>query len=234
LAAFATSIVAVRSPEFILIAADSKPTWKGRPGPSVVCKIYRTGALYFAVAGIDHDSGRGFYVKDLVAGGAESSGRFEAQVASVDEKISPRFLVEMKQMKAEDPDEYKFASAEDGPQLTIAFAKFEEGAPYFAVRGFQYDDELLPRVKLSRADCPGANCPQGVLLEYVGKSGYIKDYVAKHGGEKIGAEALARKLVELEIEEAPSTVGPPIELLRIDASGPYWISNEAGCPIVLP
>jgi hypothetical protein len=39
---------------------------EARRAPTV-CKIYHRGDFYFAIAGLEHDAGRGFYVKDLVA-----------------------------------------------------------------------------------------------------------------------------------------------------------------------
>jgi hypothetical protein len=228
----ATSIVLVRTPVLIVIAADSKPTYKGRPEASTVCKIYRSDDVYFAIAGLEHDSGRGFYPKDLVAAGVKASEGFETRVARAEEFLSSNFLLEMERLEAEDPDQYKFAIAGAGPQLTVAFAQMEKGVPYFAVRGFQYYDSPSPRVERSRADCPGRECPNGeVRIEYLGESRAIQRYLA-NGVEQTDAAAFARKLVELEIQDSPFDVGPPIALLRIDASGPTWISNDGGCPVI--
>jgi hypothetical protein len=233
--AFATTIVVVRTANFILIAADSKATWRGGTGPSTVCKIYRSGDLYFAIGGLEHDGARGFYVKDLVADGFKSVSRFEARVTAAQQEISPRFLVRMNRLRAEDPNSFKFEMTDPGPQLSVAFAQMENGVPLFAVRGFEYFDAPSPRVEISGSDCPGTDCPGGVThIEYMGKQNAIKAYYASHDVWKMDPVVLARKLVELEIQDEPSSVGPPIAILRLDSSGATWISNGCGCPIETP
>jgi hypothetical protein len=234
MSAFATTIVVIRTAKFILIAADSKPTWRGGPpGAPVVCKIYRSGDFYFAIGGIEHDGARSFYVKDLVADGFKSASNFEARVANAQRGISDRFLVEMKRLQAEDPDSFKFTTADPGPQLSVAFAQMESGVPLFAVRGFEYHSAPRPRVESSQLDCPGVECPAG-RIEFMGKHRAIDAYAAGHDVWRMDPVVLARTLVELEIQDEPSSVGPPIAILKIDSSGPTWISNECGCPLVVP
>jgi hypothetical protein len=233
-AAFATTIVVVRTANFILIAADSKATWRGTPGAPAVCKIYRNGDFYFAIGGIDHDGARNFYVKDLVADGAKSASRFEARLAVAQQEISPRFLLRMKRLRAEDPDSFKIEMAEPGPQLSVAFAQMENGAPLFAVRGFEYFDGPPARVELSRDDCPGKDCPSGRQIEYMGKRNAIETYSASHDVWSVDPVVLARKFVELEIRDEPSAVGPPIAILKLDSSWARWISSGCDCPIVVP
>lgn len=229
--AFATTIVFVRTANFIVIAADSKATFRGGTVPSAVCKIYRAGDFYFAIGGLEHDGARAFYVKDLVADGIKSASRFEMRVAEAQQEISARFLVEMKRLQAEDLDTFKYTSRDPGPQLSVAFIHMENGVPLFAIRGFEYHDRPSPAVEISRFDCPGEDCSDGLRIEYMGKQNAIKAYFPNHVGETIDPVVLARNLVELEIEDEPSSVGPPIAILRLDTSGATWISNGCGCPI---
>jgi hypothetical protein len=230
----ATEIIVIRTPEVIVIAADSKPTWAGKPGPANVCKIYRSGDLYVAVGGLDHDQTRNFYIKDLISAKDSSLEHFASQVRRLEEKITPRFLEEMKRLKAEDSTTYNLISSEGGKQLSLAFAKVQDGIPYFAIRGFSYPDIPDPKVEVAYVDCPGRDCPQGVLVEYMGKHAAIDSFTATHGGGNFNPVDLARKLVELEVQEDPEHIGPPIDILRLDATGPQWIANESNCPIDAP
>jgi hypothetical protein len=234
MSALATTIVVVRTAGFIVIAADSKATWRGTPGAPAVCKIYRSGDFYFAIGGLDHDGARGFYVKDLVADGAKSASLFEDRVARAQQEISPRFLVRMNRLRAEDFDSFKIEMTDPGPQLSVAFAQMENGVPLFAVRGFEYFDGPPARVELSRDDCPGTDCPSGRQIEYMGKRKAIETYSASHDVWNMDPAVLARKFVELEIQDEPAVVGPPIAILRLDSSGATWISNGCGCPIETP
>jgi hypothetical protein len=51
MSARATMIVVVRTANFILIAADSKPKLARQAGSPAVCKIYRSGDFYLAIGG---------------------------------------------------------------------------------------------------------------------------------------------------------------------------------------
>jgi len=57
----------MRTTTFVVIAADGKPTYRGVPGPATVCKIYQTDQTYFAIEGLEHDSARAFFPKDVIA-----------------------------------------------------------------------------------------------------------------------------------------------------------------------
>jgi hypothetical protein len=235
MSALATTIVIVRTAGFIVIAADSKPTWRGTPGAPAVCKIYRSGDLYFAIGGIEHDGARAFYVKDLVADAVESASRFEVRVVKAEQEVSTGLLIRMNRLRAEDPTSFKIEMTEPGPQLSVAFAQVENGVPLLAVRGFKYFDRPSPSVELSRADCPGTACPGGVThIEIMGKRNAIQSYLANPEVWSNDPVVLAHRLVELEIQDEPSSVGPPIAILRLDPSGATWISNGCRCPIETP
>src|ERR1700737_4726948 len=64
---FGTSIVAIRVPRYVVIGADSKATYRGEPGPAMVCKIFQSGPLYFAIAGLAVDRERNFYPETIIA-----------------------------------------------------------------------------------------------------------------------------------------------------------------------
>ena len=46
---------------------------------------------------------------------------------------------------------------------------------------------------------------------------------------KIGYAEGIRKLITIEIEADPNTVGPPIDILRIGESGAEWIQRKPEC-----
>jgi hypothetical protein len=46
--------------------------------------------------------------------------------------------------------------------------------------------------------------------------------------------SLVSKFVQLEIDEKPEQVGPPIRVLQIDAKGARWIQHGEGCRIGVP
>src|SRR5206468_12096100 len=91
---FGTSIVAIRVPHFVVIAADSKATYRGEPGPATVCKIYQSGSLYFAIAGLEHDQERNFYPKTIIAN-SFSNPVFATAAANVKQAMKDALRAEL-------------------------------------------------------------------------------------------------------------------------------------------
>ena len=60
----ATTVVAVWSPEKLVLGADSL-VLTNQPGPATGCKIGREGSAYFAVIGLAEDAAAGFRAADF-------------------------------------------------------------------------------------------------------------------------------------------------------------------------
>jgi hypothetical protein len=228
--ALATSIVAVRTPRSFIIAADSKATYRGAPGPPTVCKIYRTGKLYFAISGLDYDKGRNFFPAQIVAAKFSEAGTFARAVARVETAIKSALLDDLSAMKATDPQTFRF-TVKDRDVTSILFAEFRAGLPRMASREFQYADSPQPHLTVNRITCPG-DCPRGNQYFFLGEQAEATRFVRDHRRESLDPRATAESLVRLEAKSHPDDVGPPIVLLRVDRRGPQWLANS-DCPIVV-
>ena len=232
LSVLATTIIAVRTSEFVIIATDSKATYLGHPGPPTVCKISNSGALYFADAGLDHDTHRNFYVNAIVAGNFSSEGRFDEQVIRVERALSQELLTELGRMRLEDPGTYAFTVRPGEDVLSIVIAEWQDGVPHLAARGFSWAGNPAPGIAISRVTCPG-DCPDGRELVSLGEKNAAGKFMRENSGENFDLPSLATKLVQLEIADSPGDVGPPISEVRLEKDGASWISNDAGCPIAV-
>lgn len=229
--ALATSIVAVRTPRSLVIAADSKATYRGAPGPPTVCKIYRTGRLYFAISGLDYDKGRNFVPAQIVAARFAEVGTFAHAIARVETAVHAALLDELTAMKASDPQTFRF-TVKDRDVTSILFAEFRAGVPRMAAREFQYADSPAPHLTVNRITCPG-DCPRGNQYFFLGEQAEATRFVRDHRRESLDPRTIAESLVKLEAKSHPDDVGPPIVLLRVDRRGPQWLSNNSDCPIVV-
>lgn len=228
--AFATTIIAVRTAEFVIIATDSKATYLGQAGPPTVCKIYNNGRLYFAAAGLDHDARRNFYVKDIVARSLLPSANFDDQVARVENAISQSLMTELSRLQREDPGTYAFTMHSSREVVSLVLAQYQGGVPHLAARGFGWIANPAPGIKIDRITCPG-DCPDGRELVSLGEKTFAEKFMRENAGEDFDFPALAAKLVQLEIDNSHGDVGPPINEMRLDKGGITWISNGAGCPV---
>jgi hypothetical protein len=68
-------------------------------------------------------------------------------------------------------------------------------------------------------------------IKDVNRVGTVGKFMQADAGEDFDLPALATKLVQLEIDDPPGNVGPPISEVRLDKDGVTWISNDAGCPV---
>ena len=227
--ALATTIIAVRTSDFVIIATDSKATYLGSPGPPSVCKIYNSGSLYFAIAGLDHDTRRNFYVNAIVASNFSPAGKFDEQVARVERAVSAALLAELGRMRLEDPGTYAFTARSGKDVLSIVMAEWQDGIPHLAARGFSWTAIPVPGINIGRVTCPG-DCSDGRELVSLGEKNAAEKFMHDNSGENFDLPSLATKLVQLEIADSPGDVGPPISEMRLDKDGATWISNDSGCP----
>lgn len=244
--AFSTSIVAVRSPGEIVIGADSSTTLtridneSENPKCMEKCKIVQAGDVFFASAGF---AGVGparrpgsiypeFNLKKIIIKGLASKGTINAKLDNLEKtlvmelsgiagkakKDSPAFFVE------------KFARR---PLFTLIIAGLEDGIPVLMVRTFRLKSlaEGAMSFDVERFSCPG-DCRSPSIAIFAGETGAIRQYLS----EKADVSSafcpidLVRNLVGLEISNAPSAVGPPVDILRLTGSGPEWIQKKAICP----
>jgi hypothetical protein len=91
-----------------MIATDSKVLYRGAgiKGPETVCKIYRSGDLYFAVAGMPADRNRNYYPTKLVGQNYKETDSFEANMTRIEQSLSTVILDEMKRRRTDAPDQF--------------------------------------------------------------------------------------------------------------------------------
>jgi hypothetical protein len=230
-AVFGTAIVALRTPDSIFISADALPTYRGTSGPPKVCKIYQADELYFGIAGLEHDTGRNFYPKDIVKMGFSSLDSFRTNLSRIATAMSGQLSAEMIRLKTEDPDTFQFTMLNNGEILSIAFAEIRDGVPYLAALNFQYDESRVPPIIETQLLCPGDGCPTGVLLLYPNHP-HVKTYIDGLKGDFRDFAGVTRGIMEIEFAAHPESVGPPVAMMKIGKDSKVaWIANEVGCPV---
>jgi Proteasome subunit len=233
----ATTLVGIRGRDGFVIAADSKVTYKGNGinGPATACKIYRSGSLYFAIAGMAYDRNRGFFPAKIVADSFSTSRSFASNIESMERALSDSLILEMKKLNTENHDEFERIQRDGGEVFTVLAAVMVGDTPQMAGRGFMYVDEATPGIEIHRKSCPG-DCPGGEYVFFGGQQQAARqttNELFKSPGRGLGAVEFARKLVEAEIQASPEDVGPPVTILAVDKNGAAMVPNDNGCPIVV-
>lgn len=234
----ATTIVVIRTPAEIVLAADSRDTFEDKNSPtrtSDVCKIYQSsGGIYFALSGLVSDRVTGFSLARLVARASGHHRRIADKVKSAEQLIGEALISELPEVKARDPEGYRKFIREKSV-LSVVFAGVEDGV--LTVHGFSAmlavsPGGVTPSGFVEEA-CPG-NCPNGTRGFWLGEAGAIKRLMAAQGLPRLPTIDLAKYLVQLEIESDADSVGGPIDLLRITSTGSEWTQRKSGCPVSAP
>jgi hypothetical protein len=234
----ATTIVIIRTPQEVVIAADSAATIRGDGLPATtrtVCKIYQLAGdrLFFAASGLMNDPQTGFNIPGIVASASQYGDSMSTRLAAVESEVQAAVLRELPRVKERDPAEYAKLINSKGA-VTVVFAGIEAGAP--AAAGFSLGLAVSPRGAIEpsiiRDSCPG-NCPSGVRAFWFGEGGAIERLRATGEMPKLGMPELARYLVQVEIDAGASDVGGPVDVLRILPGGPVWVQRKPGCPVTL-
>jgi len=233
-AARATTIVAARTANEIVIGADSKVTdTYGNDLNKRACKIRQVGDLFIAIEGLEIDRQTGFSVPVILNQALASRAS-----APVGEKISilmgflvSELLSELSHLKAHDPQTY-FKKIEGGQLfLRIIVAGFEKGRPLVFVRSFralQYNPGQIG-VAVIPDDCL-ENCQGTVVTRYLGESDAIEGLPEETPNFwRAGLSAGVRTLIETEIAARSEYVGPPIDIVRINQNGAQWIARKSEC-----
>jgi hypothetical protein len=232
--AAATTIVVIRTPQEVVIAADSAATFQGDGRPvttETVCKIYRVNdSLFFAVSGLVNDSRTGFNIPEIVAS-SSGSGTMAEKLARVERAVQAAVLRELPRVKERDPAGYSKLIGSKGA-VTVMLAGIDAGAP--VATSFSLGLTASPKgpieTSILRDSCPG-NCPSGVRVFWFGEVDAVERLRAAGRLPALAMPELARYLVQAEIDAGAPSVGGPVDVLRILPSGPVWVQKKQGCPV---
>ena len=235
-AAGATSVVCVRTPDALAIAADSMLTIRNDQGTlisSSECKVARAGKVFFALSGFYKDPARDYDVIAKVRAAISDRSGFPEKAAAVSVAVSDALTAELGRLKSEAPAAYNDMTLRGGTLLNLLLAGFEDGSARVSLLKFRQVVSPAGAIALTTEQnaCPG-NCNAGnISAYYLTDKGPIDAYLKK--GQPVdwrSPETAAKFLVQLVLDARTPGVGGPIDVLRIDKSGASWIEHKEQCP----
>ncbi|HKE57507.1 MAG TPA: hypothetical protein VKB46_12415 [Pyrinomonadaceae bacterium] len=219
---FATSIVASRTLDEVVIGADSLGTFDN--GKSIVtrnvCKIHEQGGVVFAIAGLEVNPPTGFNAATLIATEAAKGYPISETIRAIESVIKPQLLRELEWQQKERPEMYRRRLI-DNQELPLSFvlAGLENGSPVLYARAFKIDGTIL------RVDSPN-----GEFTLWIGKSAAIERFRAQRNRRLYHSPVeFVRVLVQLEIDDDEPTVAGPIDMVRITRNGTEWLQRKSEC-----
>lgn len=231
----ATTIVVARTANQIVIGADSKVTdTYGHELNSQVCKIQQVGNLFLAFEGLLRDKATGFSVPEIAVRALQLKPDASAaeKVNILTGFLTSELFVELQRVRSNSADEFH-VKLEGQTFLRVVITGFEGNRPVIFVR--QFRTTFIARgigVTVIPDDCLD-DCQGEVVTRFLGETEAIEGLPEDtEGFWKDGLTSGVRRLIQTEIEARSEYVGPPIDLLQINAQGAKWIQKKPGCPDV--
>ena len=230
-----TTIIGIRTPESVVIAADSMGTFRGGGLPEYirkVCKIFNVQGAGFAISGLIKDPKRDLDLEREIAEVVWNRYPIHKAAALIEYRLKDLLSAELDRLKQENQALFlKTITGEGGYVTSFILATIEDGKPFAVGVGFQAKELPNGRIEIkpSRISCPG-DCDGGVYMFMLGEQGPINTYIKEHGEKfKMSPVDGAKFLVQLVIEAMPEKVGPPIDVLVVAPNGIFWHSKKMEC-----
>jgi hypothetical protein len=234
--ASATSIVCLRSPDSVVMAADSMLTVRKGSVTSVSkteCKILRSGSYFFSLSGFYKDPARGYDAIETVRGAVDEESTFSENADLAADGVSRGLTAELVRLKSEAPGAFSDIKSRGGTLLNLLFTGFQDGTAQVALLKFRQGASASGEVTLAveRTACPGDCNAQTVEAFYLTDTRAIEAYQKKgHAIDWHSPETAAKFLVNLVIDAHTPGVAAPVDVLRIDKDGARWIEHKEQCP----
>jgi hypothetical protein len=219
-AAAATSLAVIRTPQEIVIAADSRVTsLSSADSLPDMCKVRQTGNAIAAFVGlVSYSSGRrdtSFDAVGIVDAVLDESGTLAAKAAKIEAMIGGRLG------KVLGPASHAVFDKLNGFVLGVAIAGEDEEEPVLKLHYVQFTLRRGGALVSTIFHCPGEACPQGVAR--------IVAPPTRDLDLRSDSVHWARGYVQSQIDRDLPTIGGPLQLVRITHQGLNWIDLPLVC-----
>ncbi|HEV7747357.1 MAG TPA: hypothetical protein VGO56_20335 [Pyrinomonadaceae bacterium] len=228
-----TSIVAARGPNEVVIGADSKrkisefePT--GRlvgVTSTLACKIQKANGFYFGCSGPCGELDVTSIIVRASRGPASIQRKVEVLVPLVEDALN-NFL------QNKSPNALRLY-VNKPTALQLLFVGIQDRVPLILGVDFHYrksDSNVL--VQAGEIRTCGATSDACTHL-VIGRTDAISNFSKQKGSmdylARVKPVVGVERLIQMEIDDEPDDVGPPIDILRITKRGAQWVRRKRQC-----
>jgi hypothetical protein len=238
-----TAVVAVYTPNRVVLGADSLAITKVTNTRRVGCKIFQFGSVFMAMAGIHKDQGASYYPETYAKNAAESGGSIKDIADRFSRVELKEFGKYVSEMRMQDPHLFEdICIRSESCEAQVIFVGSQNHTAALSYRAFETvvsSGQVQVRTYITQ-DCPGpsSNCPNPFLqIVSIGYSREMNLALIQdpHYFQKYGVLESVKKLINVAIKAHPLDVGPPISVLTVDGNSgkASWASQSQGeCPAI--
>lgn len=222
-----TAIAVFKNSTEIAAGSDSKIGHLNGPS-TTMCKVYRLNNLFWSAAGMVGD-----YDK-IIKVANQNNASIRSTVEKFTEIAPPILRRGLIKLRATSVPGYKRFMESDRGKFEFIFFGMENGIPIVAKVAFRATEDTEGAIKVSvllSAIIDGPCDLNTIACGFTaGNDKAVWSYLASHqmGDDLVQMVGL---FIQLEIDDVPEKVGPPITILKIDDTGPRWIQNGESCNI---
>lgn len=226
----ATTLAIIRTPDQVVIAADSLLVWYGGDRrPQLTCKLDTQDDVIFAMAGLVVSPENDFEASTLITTVLGTPGPLEERALVLERLIQGRLLGTLTRIRHELPRLFA-EQLESGFVLNFTLAAVRDSIARLEMRDFYAEtapDGTL-RLRVARVSCP-RDCPRPTEVFGVGETDAMMRHLGTLPQLPTALPALAEQLVRIEIADRPALVGPPVDVLRAGRGGIEWLRRKPAC-----
>ncbi|MCH7748113.1 MAG: hypothetical protein IH939_08450 [Acidobacteria bacterium] len=226
----ATTLAIIRTPEQVIIAADSLLVWYGGDRrPQLTCKLDTHDDVIFAVAGLVRSPENDFDARAFVTMVLGTPGTLEERALVLERLIRGRLLGTLTRIRHELPRLFA-EQLESGFVLNVTLATMRNHVAQLEMRDFYAEtapDGTL-QLRVVRISCP-RDCPRATEVFGVGETAAMMQHLSSLPHFPADLPGLAKQLVEIEIADRPALVGPPVGVVRVGGTGVEWLHRRRAC-----
>lgn len=203
----------------IVLAVDSKVRHMAGEPPSQGCKIRASGKFYFVASGYYKNARTGYDVWKIAESTLLKATTIPSAASALETAIAPRLAKALDDLRQSDPMGFRREFAET--YLAFVVAGVDDGNPVLAGRNFHPDG-------VDEVQFPLPNRTDGVGYLAFGERAAVDRVFSREAKVALASSNMvnaARVFVQMEIEENPAKVGPPIAILEITSSDTRWIEQ---------
>ena len=224
----ATTLVIIRTPDQVIIAADSRRVWRGGDQPpQLTCKLGTHDDVVFGMAGLVLENTFDAYA--LVNMVLDTPGTLEEHALVLERMLRGPLLGMLARIRHELPRLFAEQLA-SGFVLNVTLGAVRHQMAQLEMRDFYAEtapDGAL-RLRVVRVSCPN-DCPRPTEVFGVGETAAMMQHLTALSQLPAGLPGLAAHLVEIEIADRPTLVGPPVDVVRSGRAGVEWLQRKPAC-----
>jgi hypothetical protein len=214
------------------MAADSKALYTNATTaevtPEVVGKIFKSGNVYFSLAGLTLNETRLFDVAKIADDAFKNTENFNAAVKKIKATVSGALLLYLNNQKKSNPRLFRNNLLEKYI-TSIGIITIKNKKPCTHLIGFIATDS--PQLKIRTEEEIYSQRSTRDAVYYLGTSGEINRYMNTIESNKLDPIRFVEKLMNLQISKTPNLVGPPIDIIKLTPKETTWVRRKKGIPV---